>query len=494
VRNRSQFSPLRWLSLALTIVSVVLFVLQLVRFSRLWANLPPGLTMGGIPVGSLDRQQASQRLLQVYSLPVELHYEDGVIQLSPSVVGLEIDMESMLAAAELERTRTPFWSAYWNYLWGREAESADIPLRITYSEQRLRDYLNTEVASRYDRPPTAAMPVVGTVSFQPGQEGTVLDVERSVLLIDAALRSTSNRVVSLPLKTSEPSRPDFRNLEVLLRQTIEVSGYDGTAGVYLYDLQTAQEVNVLLNGVTPISSPPDVAFTASSTIKIPILVSLFRRFADQPDAESARYMEEMIAESSNPSADWLMENRLDAFRGPLIVTEDIQQLKLDDTFLSGYFYSGAPLLQVFTTPANSRTDVSTDPDPYSQTTPSEIGMLLVDLYQCAENSGGSLLAIFPGEITQAKCTQMIELLTHDHLGSMIQGGVPDGTRVAHKHGWVIDNFGVIHDMSDAGIVYTPGGNYVLTVFLYHPTQLIYDEGAALVKNISTGVYNFYNLP
>jgi hypothetical protein len=121
-------------------------------------------------------------------------------------------------------------------------------------------------------------------------------------------------------------------------------------------------------------------------------------------------------------------------------------------------------------------------------------MLLVDLYQCAENGGGSLLAIFPGEITQAKCTQMIELLTHDHLGSMIQGGVPDGTRVAHKHGWVIDNFGVIHDMSDAAIVYTPGGSYVLTVFLYHPTQLIYDEGAALVKNISTGVYNFYNIP
>lgn len=494
MRNRSAFSPLRWLSLALTLVSVVLFALQLVRFSRLWANLPPGLTMGGIPVGSLDRQQASNRLLQVYSLPVELHYENAAIQLNPSVVDFKIDMESMLAAAELERTRTPFWEAFWNYLWGRQPESVDVPLRISYSEPRLRDYLTNEVASRYDRPPTPAMPVVGTVSFQPGQEGTVLDIDRAVLLIATALRSTSNRSVTLPLATSDPTRPDFRNLEVLLRQTIEVSGYEGIAGIYLYDLQTAQEVNILLNGLSTISAPPDVAFTASSTIKIPILISLFRRLEGTPDTETSRYIEEMIGESSNPAADWLMQNRLDTNLGPLMVTEDMQLLRLDDTFLAGYFYVGAPRLQEFITTANSRTDLSADPDPYSQTTPSEIGMLLVDLYQCAESDGGTILAVMPGEITQDECVQMVEWLTHDHAGSLIQAGVPDGTRVAHKHGWVLDNFGVMHDMSDAAIVYTPGGNYILTIFLYNSVQLIWDQASTLVADLSKGVYNFYNLP
>lgn len=494
MRKRGQSFALRWLSLALTLVSVVLFVLQLARFSRMWANLPAGLSMGGIPVGSLNRAEAAERLLQVYSVPVELHYEGAPIQLNPSVVGFEIDMESMLAAAELERISQPFWSAFWNYLWGRPEGNVDIPLRIVYSEDRLRQYLENEIAARYDRPPTPAMPVVGTTSFQPGSQGTELDIERSILLIDTALRSTSDRVVTLPLRTTDPSRPDFRNLEVLLRQTIEVSGYDGIAGLYLYDLQTAQEVNILMEADTTISTPPDVAFTASSTIKIPILISVFRRLNEPPDAETQRYLEEMIGESSNAAADWLMENRLDAFRGPLIVAEDIQQLKLDDTFLAGYFYSGAPLLQVISTPANSRTDITTDPDPYSQTSPSEIGMLLLDIYQCAENGGGTLPAVYPGEITQEECVQMIDILTLDHLGNMIQGGVPDGTRVAHKHGWVIDNFGVIHDMSDAAIVYTPGGNYVLVVFLYHPTQLIFNDGADLVKDLSQGVYNFYNLP
>ncbi|RPI87890.1 MAG: hypothetical protein EHM41_03290, partial [Chloroflexi bacterium] len=274
MRKRRKFSPLRWLSLALTLISITLFILQLIRFSRLWANFPSGLTMAGIPVGQLDRQLAAQRLLEVYSLPVELHYSGQVIQLDPSVVAFELDLDSMLAAAELERVKKPFWNAFWEYLWGIPSTTGNVPLRITYSEQRLRDYLINEVAARYDRPPTAAVPVPGTVNFTPGEQGTVLDVDRAVQLIDTALRSTSSRVIDLPLMTSDPERPDFRNLEILLRQILEVSGYDGVVGIYLHDLQNAQEINLNLNGQLPVTTPPEIAFTASSTIKIPIMLSV----------------------------------------------------------------------------------------------------------------------------------------------------------------------------------------------------------------------------
>jgi hypothetical protein len=202
----------------------------------------------------------------------------------------------------------------------------------------------------------------------------------------------------------------------------------------------------------------------------------------------------MIAKSINSASDWLMQNKIDRDKGPILVTEDMQTLGLDNTFLGGYFYAGAPQLEVYTTPANQRTDVSTEPDPYSQTTPSEIGQLLYDIYQCSYLNGGSLIAAFPGEITQTECQSMINYLIQDRIALLIQAGVPDGTNVAHKHGWVTDIYGIIHDMSDAAIVFSPGGDYVFTVYMYHPVQIVFDPANELVKDLSRAIYNYYNIP
>ncbi len=49
-------------------------------------------------------------------------------------------------------------------------------------------------------------------------------------------------------------------------------------------------------------------------------------------------------------------------------------------------------------------------------------------------------------------------------------------------------------MSDAAIVFTKGGDYVLSIFLYHPNQLIYDPANQLVSDLSRAAYNYYNLP
>jgi len=86
--------------------------LQLVRYSRVRANLPAGMVVAGVPVGGLDRQQAAQRLLEAYSIPVEILYNNSVIHLSPSVVDFQLDLDSMLAAADLERTRGQFWLGF----------------------------------------------------------------------------------------------------------------------------------------------------------------------------------------------------------------------------------------------------------------------------------------------------------------------------------------------------------------------------------------------
>ncbi len=212
-----------------------------------------------------------------------------------------------------------------------------------------------------------------------------------------------------------------------------------------------------------------------------------------PDAETADLLAKMIEESGNEATDWLMQRVIDSYRAPLIVTENMQALGLDNTFLAGHFYLGAPLLQRFETPANQRTDIDTSPDPYNQTTPSDIGMLLEDLHQCSKSDGGALVAVFPNDITQAECQEMIEYLSRNFMPSLIEAGLTEDAFIAHKHGWVTNN-GIINMIGDAGIIYSPGGDYILSIFLYHPEQLIWDPASGLIAQLSRAVYNFYNLP
>jgi beta-lactamase class A len=494
LRSRGSFSYLRWGSLLFILLAVVFTTLQLIRFSRLWVNFPSNMSIAGVPIGQLSREAAAERLLTIYSQPIEVSYNESIIQINPNTVGFTLDNEAMLAAAEQDRVSTSFWVAFWNYLWNHPTQPVNIPLRASYSEDRLRTFLETEISTRYDQPSSPAIPIVGTTNFQPGTSGSVLDIDRAIPMIESALFSLNQRSVVLPIKKTSPSHPTFQNLEVLLKQTIELSGFDGIIGIDVEDLQSGQYISFVQDNGEPISNPPDVAFTASSTIKIPIMISVFRRIGNNLDAETTQNLEDMIAKSINPASDWLMQNKIDRDRGPLLVTEDMQQLGLINTFLGGYFYAGAPLLELFQTPANQRTDISTDPDPYSQTTPSEIGMLLKDLYLCANSNGGSLIAAFQGEVTQTECQTMINYLVQDRIALLIQSGVPDGTNVAHKHGWVTDIYGIIHDMSDAAIVFTPGGDYVFTVYMYHPVQIVFDPANQLVKDLSQAIYNYYNIP
>ncbi|MGD2157883.1 MAG: serine hydrolase [Anaerolineales bacterium] len=493
MRRQRSFSPFTWISTFLLLSTIVLTILQVIRFSRLRANFQDGMVIAGVPVGGLNRGSAAQRLLEAYNRPVELHYGDERIHMDPSVVGFEIDLESVLAAADLERTSQSFWLSFWDYLWGRVPQPGTIPLRASYSEPRLITYLDEEIATRYNQPPTPALPIPGTVNFEAGSLGTALDIERSIPPIETALRSISQRVASLSLERTLPPHPTFLNLEILLQQTIDLAGFDGIVGFYLLDLETAQEIHFAYRQGQELSVHPDVAFTTASIIKIPVMVSVFRRIDENLDQETINLMEKMIIESGNESADWLMERIIDPYRAPLEISEDLQELGLENTFLAGHFYIGAPLLTSFETPANSREDVNTDPDLYNQTTPSDMGMLLGDIYRCSQSGGGALIAVFPQEITQSECKTMIRYLTRNKMPSLLEAGIPEGTQIAHKHGWVTNN-GIINLIGDAGLIFTPGGDYVLSIFLYHPEQLIWDPSSTLFAQLSRAVYNFYNLP
>jgi hypothetical protein len=205
------------------------------------------------------------------------------------------------------------------------------------------------------------------------------------------------------------------------------------------------------------------------------------------------WLQAMFAQSSNEAADALMKNVIDPVRGPLAVTEDLHALGLENTFLAGFFEFGSPLLQIFDTPANTRLAVDTSPDIYNQTTPSDIGVLLKEIYQCAQSGNGLLLETFSGEITQEECRLMINYMEKDREPYMLMAALPEGTQAARKHGYYGSSVGLNTTIGDAGIVFTPGGDFVLVVFLNNPELLLFDPANQLMARMGLAVYNYYNL-
>ena len=132
-------------------------------------------------------------------------------------------------------------------------------------------------------------------------------MDRAVRLIEDTLRSPNNRKVALSFQRSTAARPTMQNLEILLEQNITLAGFDGVMGVYLQDLQNGQEIHFAMDHGQLISVNPDVAFTSSSTVKIPIMVSYFIKYGAEAltNEQSTTLLLDMIRKSENPPADRL---------------------------------------------------------------------------------------------------------------------------------------------------------------------------------------------
>ncbi len=113
-------------------------------------------------------------------------------------------------------------------------------------------------------------------------------MDRAVVQVEQALFSPTRRVVNLPLEQQNPGRPAFGNLEILLKQILDVAEFDGIAGLYLLDLQTSQEIHFVYTNKVDYPTNPDLAFTASSVIKIPILVAAYSQINDPYPGRSTK--------------------------------------------------------------------------------------------------------------------------------------------------------------------------------------------------------------
>src|SRR3712207_8492701 len=83
---------------------------------------------------------------------------------------------------------------------------------------------------------------------------------------------------------------------------------------------------------------------------------------------------------------------------------------------------------------------------------------------------------------------MIDWLQKPHDEKRMVAGLPAGTRIAHKGGWIDDM------QSDVGIVESPGGRYVAAIYIW-TDGYVTDEHATpspYLGDFSHTIYTFFN--
>ena len=469
----------QWVLVSVMVVLVLFLLFKLYQYGNFRRFYPAGLEIAGVPVGGLTSEEAAESLNERYlEAPVIIFHGAEAVELSPGDAEFVIDLETMLGQADFQRQQQDFWAGFWGYLWDRPVEVDQVALNATHSPVALLDALET-VSSVYDKPALPPQPVPTNLSFQYGEAGIETDLEGSIPDITAAFYRATDRQAHIVLKPTEAPRPDVNLLARLIVNHLE--DFDGVASIFIIDLQTGEEIAI----------DADVAMSGMSIVKVPIVLEVFRTLDGPLTAEQSKLISEtLVVQSGNFSANLLLDivaGQDDAFLGSDILTESMQRLGLENTFISvPYEEQPKPGNITRQTPANAREDITANPDPAMQTTAEDMGTLLSMIYQCAENNGGALIAAYDGAITQEECQQILDFMKLNHIGSLIEEGVPDEVAVAHKHGWIGDTHG------DAGIVFSPSGDYVLVTYMFKPEWLEWEISSPLLAGISRATYNFFN--
>jgi beta-lactamase class A len=442
-------------------------------------RMPPGMTVAGLDVSGMKLAEVEELLNKHYLSPVSISNETERVELNPDDIGFLLDMDNMLNEAEVLSKPENEWQGFLEFVAGRSLSPISVELKATHDRDALLREMEM-LASFMDRPATGPRLVEETETYEMGKPGFVTDVDASLSLVEAALYEPFQREVQLVIIDQEPKAFDMAMLEQTINR--EIQGFDGLGSFFILDLETGEELGINEN----------VALSGLSVVKIAILLETYRALDFEPNSDQAKLIAETAEHSGNFSANLLLDvvaGMDNAYLGVDILTESMQRLGLENTFIvTPYEEPNRAGKETFSTPANSRTDIYTNPDPTMQTTAEDMGTLLAMIYHCSKG-GGTLLALYPEELTSAECQAVIDSLSKNVEAQLIRYGVPPGTVVSHKHGWAGNTHG------DAGIVYSPGGDYVIVEYLSQPQNdwLVHDTSFPILREVSRAVYNYFNI-
>ena len=473
----------QWITVLLLVIVTVFLFVKLYQYAGARDYYPTGLTVAGVDVGGMNKEEASTVLNNRYlEAPVIIYYNNDKVEISPTDAEFTLDLEAMLSQADYQRFQQDFWAGFWGFLWGRPVEVDPVPLYATHNREKLRETLKS-IATLTDQPAQPPQPVPSTMSFQFGEAGTKTNIEASFSDVEAALYRPLSREARLIVEPLTPDRPDMNLLTRLMvnyLQDFETIN-NGVASVFIYDLDTGEEVS--LNADMPMSG--------TDVLRLPTVLELYRQLDNVPTL----LQRQLISDTLVIQPDVISANQLlsdisgtnDPYTGAEQVTKSLQQMGLVNTYLLTPFGEEPRAGQrPLSTPANESEEIRTRPGGYAQMTAEDIGLLLADLYYCAQGKGGTITAVFQGDISQEECQETLNYMSQNQIESLLEEGVPDDITIAHRHGWISDTH------TDAGIVFTPGGNYVIVGMLYKPDWLEWETSSPILSDISRATYNYFN--
>lgn len=470
----------RFLFWLLFLLGILFLLYQMFLYLRVRTLMPTGYSMAGVDVSGMTVDEAREAVLEPYFAPFYVAHPEEQVSLNPADVGFMIDVDVMLDRAIEEKAAQNFWTGFASFLLERPFEPVQIELRASHDSALLAGQLE-QIASILDVPPQPAQLTPAEGEYEEGKSGYVTDVEASLPVVEQILYKPTERVA--PLVVNEEAAPEF-GIELLaanLEQ--ELKAFNGIGSIFVMDLQTGDEVSI--NG--------DVALSGLSILKIGIFMETYRALEQPVGAEVEQLLFETAVLSSNYGANLLLHEIAgsnNTYEGAQVFTDSMHRLGLINTFMAiPYDASIQPTRpSTYQTPANSVDNLITLPDPARQTTAEDMGTLLAMIYHCSQG-GGTLLAVYPDRFTPQECQAIIDLMVQNIEGNLIRFGVPEDIPVSHKHGWG-DN--ITH--GDAGIVYSPGGDYVVVIYLHDPETdfLVSDYSFPIIWELSRITYNYFN--
>ncbi|MDQ7024511.1 MAG: serine hydrolase [Anaerolineae bacterium] len=495
--RRNQPSILLFFSVIMILGAIIWFIFELVGFTQREDRLPAGITVAGLAVGNMTEIEAQSRIEEAYSTPITLYYQDSPINLNPDAIGFVLNTPVMLASARAEgEAGSGFWGRFLFYLLGREESVVDeVPILSDYQRNALREQLQ-EIARIYDRSSGTADYNLTTLTVESGATGFILDIDAAMDEVANALNRPDNRAVDLPIIGGATATTSLDVLEEMILAFLDAEGfiYDGQSsvvGIFILDLTTGEEINI----------QGDVAFSAASTNKVPIMIDLYRTLNREPNQDEAFIMANSLLCSANSSSNRILELFLgngNIFSGIASVTNTVQYIGAENTFLTAPFVEGVvgqELGSIAAPETNPNPNFNTFADTYNQTTAEDMGTLFSLIYDCA-NYGSGLMSVYPNEeFTPNECRQMLELTSANDLQRLLQAGLPTGIRISHKNGWIPGQLAGAQGatVGDAGIVFPPNGrDYVISVYLWEETDGTGFNRWHLIEEISRATWNYFN--
>jgi hypothetical protein len=418
----------------------------------------PESSIGEIDIGGFDTSEAvselNAQMAATLILPLEIRANEEQTTISPNAIDLQLPAEELVAEA-----------------WAQQeaGEPVDVPLQLSYDEAALREELANlldaahitpaiEVISEEVEYNSSTQVISRSFAYRPGQS---LEVDEAIAQFDehmASPQASRTLVLDMVDTTDEAlQRPSFAEVQEQVEQ--QAREWDGIAGFYLYDIESGETVTHNANTV----------FSAASVMKVAILLHAYVSLPSfTPEEREA--IQTMIINSDNLRANDVLAASMhgsgtdDAYVGVLTMNKMLSDLGFQHTYMNmpyeGYDYLvGLRGLDIRRGPEQEGMPPFTAADPILRTTPAEISRIFLMIDECSKGTG-VLLARYPQQLSPDRCQEMLDLLAQNADNERMVAPIPEGVRVEHKSGWVQD----MH--ADVGIVRSPGGDYLMAVYLW----------------------------